>query len=169
MKYFDEWIDKDRLVKSGPLEFLKGSVIGIDAAQFSKQFLVEPLLTALGGAPIALEGFENAVRGLRDAGIEPHFVFDGLHFNKRQDVLAVSDDLSAAAFLQYEHGDATHAKHTFQELSECAFESSLCDSLTWLGTAIRKLDEHMDTLKAVLYRMHVPFTVAPYSAIAQVR
>lgn len=31
-----------------------------------------------------------------------------------------------------------------------------------------KLDEHMDVIKAALHRLGVPFTVAPYSALAQV-
>ena len=120
VKYFDEWIEKEHLTKTGSLDFLRGSVIGIDAAHFSKQFLIEPLLTALGGSPIALEGFENAVRSLLEANIEPHFVFDGLRFNKQSDILDVSDDINAkntAAFLQYEDEQPVHAKRTFQELS----------------------------------------------------
>ena len=119
MKYFDDWVEKERLVKHGSLDILKGSVIGVDAAHFAKQYLVEPLLTALGGAPIALENFTSAIQALRDAEVEMHFVFNGLPFGKRHDPFASSHEISvqnAAAFSQYEDSEAEHARRAFQSL-----------------------------------------------------
>ena len=119
MKFFDEFLERERLVKHLAIESLKGSVIGLDAAHFAQQFLVEPLLTALGGAPIALEGFTDAIHSLRDAGIGLHFVFNGLQFGKRNDPFAHSDQINshnAAAFSQYEQGQAGAARRAFQSL-----------------------------------------------------
>ena len=119
MRYFDEWAEKERLVKHGPLPFLKGSVIGIDAAYFAKQFLVEPLLTALGGSPIALEGISNAVKNLKNAGIGLHFVFDGLQYVRNDNPFASSDIINTsnhAAFTQYEGQQPETARRSFQIL-----------------------------------------------------
>ena len=119
VKYFDEWVDKDRLAKQAPLEVLKGSVIGVDAAYFSKKFLTEPLLTALGGSPIALEVLTSAVRDLKDTGIELHFVFNGLSFKRPSDPFSLSNWTSkqnAEAFAAYEDETPERARHTFQEL-----------------------------------------------------
>lgn len=98
---------------------MKGSVVGVDAAYFSKKFLTEPLLTALGGAPIALETLTNAIRDLKEAGIELHFVFNGLSFKKSSDTFAQSNWINkqnAEAFAAYEDETPERARQTFQEL-----------------------------------------------------
>ena len=107
------------LRRSVCLQFLNGSVIGIDAAYFAKQFLNEPLLTALGGSPIALEGFTNAIRNLKDAGLQLHFVFDGLQSGKIDDDFASADYINnhnKAAFTQYESHQPELARRAFQSL-----------------------------------------------------
>ena len=119
VRYFDEWVDKERLVKHGPLHFLKNSVIGIDAAYFLKQFIYESVLTALGGSPIALEAIANAVKNLQDAGIGLHFVFNGLQYGKMEDPLAKSTFINSqnhAAFTRYEGGQPEMAKRDFKLL-----------------------------------------------------
>ena len=94
-------------------------MIGIDATHFSKQFVVDPLLTALGGAPLALEGFANAVENLRAAGIGLHFVFNGLQYAKTENPFASSDFINTnndAAFVQYEGNQPEPARRSFQAL-----------------------------------------------------
>lgn len=119
MQYFYEWVEKERLVKYGPLEYLKGSVIGVDASHFCKQFLIEPLLTALGGSPIALEGITSAVKTLTDAGIGLHFVFNGLQYAKADDPFSNSNFINnnnSLAFGQYEGQQPESARRSFQVL-----------------------------------------------------
>ncbi|KAL9131831.1 MAG: hypothetical protein Q9217_000358 [Psora testacea] len=152
VRYFDEWVDKERLVKHGPLQFLKGSVIGIDAAYFLKQFIYESVLTALGGSPIALEAIANAVKNLKNAGIELHFVFNGLEYGKVEDPFAGPNFINSqnhAAFVKYESGQPELAKRDFKLLAE------------------PKLDEFTSTFRMALHDLGVSFTVAPYSALAQ--
>ncbi|KAG8530353.1 uncharacterized protein KY384_004855 [Bacidia gigantensis] len=170
VRYFEEWIEKERLLKHGPLEFLKGSVIGIDAAYFAKQFLVEPLLTALGGSPIALEGFTNAVKNLKNAGIRLHFVFNGLQYARSEDAFATSKSINSQnndAFTVYENQQPEIARRAFQKLGSFARDFQPCEIVTHRCIASQKLDEHMSTLKFALHDMDIPFTVAPYSALAQ--
>ena len=119
VQYFDDWVEKERLLKYGPLDYLKGSVIGVDASHFCKQFLIEPLLTALGGSPIALEGITNAVKTLTDAGIGLHFVFNGLQYVKLDDEFAGPDFINTnngLAFGQYEGQQPDLARRSFQVL-----------------------------------------------------
>ena len=119
VKYFDEWVDEEGLVKFGTLQCLKGARIGIDAASFSRQFIAEPLLTALGGAPIALEGVRNALQNLLDADISLHFVFNGLQFIKVADPFAKPDRVNidnSAAFAQYESQRPVEARRAFSTL-----------------------------------------------------
>ena len=135
MRYFDEWAEKERLIRHGPLHFLKGSVIGIDATHFCKQFLVDPLLTALGGSPLALEGFTNAVQNLKDGGIGLHFVFTGLQYAKTENPFASSDFINTnnhAAFAQYEDNQPEHARRSFQVLGLFLNSFDVIDDLLML-------------------------------------
>ena len=165
-------MEKDRLAKHGPLELLKGSVIGIDAASFAKKFLTEPLLTALGGSPIALDALTNTLKQLRASGLELHFVFNGLSFRRPADPFSLSQWTSAKnaqAFTAYEEESTERAGLTFQELGALFFCESLdSPKLTHLDMTVKSnLDDHMDVIKAKLHELNIPFTVAPYSALAQ--
>lgn len=127
MQDFDVWVEKERLIKYGPLEYLKGSVIGVDASHFYKQFSIEPLLTALGGSPIALKGITDAVKSLNDAGIQLHFVFNGLQYMKAQDPFSNSEFINtnnAHAFQQYEGQQSDLGKRAFQDLG--LFQENFC-------------------------------------------
>ncbi|KAL9098506.1 MAG: hypothetical protein Q9163_005846 [Psora crenata] len=118
-RYFEEWAEKEKLIRHGPLQFLKGSVIGIDAAYFLKQYIYESVLTALGGSPIALEAVANAVKNLREAGIELHFVFNGLQYGRVEDPFAGPNFINSqnhAAFLKYEGGQPELARRDFNML-----------------------------------------------------
>ncbi|KAJ5107072.1 XPG N-terminal [Penicillium angulare] len=75
--------------QSLPLSALKGAVIGIDAAHYIQQHLVnqstrEALLGALGGFPFALKNnIEKELQTLKSIGIGCIFVFNGLEFGKK--------------------------------------------------------------------------------------
>lgn len=99
-----------------PLTCLNGSVIGIDATYYLEGFLQpakEPLLSALGGYPLALEStIVKELSDLQNAGFKPHFVFNGLDFGIKDDPFAPSIQASrnnALAFATYERDLATEA------------------------------------------------------------
>ena len=101
------------------MSLLKGSLIGVDAAYFLKQFIYESVLTALGGSPIALNAIKNAVKALKNAGIEMHFVFNGLQYGRVEDPFAGTNFINSqnhAAFTKYENGEPELAKRDFELL-----------------------------------------------------
>ena len=82
----DEWAS-GRVQKLN-LSALKGAVIGIHASHYLDQHLnhhvtKEPLLIALGGFPFALKAnIERELKALKELGVSPLFVFDGLQVSK---------------------------------------------------------------------------------------
>lgn len=113
---FDAWAAK--LTKALPLYHLKGSVVGCDAAHFLRSLHREPLLSALGGSPLALGSkIAEAVTYLRDAGLVLHFVFNGLDFGVKGDPFTASASTTQAvdnAFELYESKSAQQAKNVFE-------------------------------------------------------
>lgn len=111
----DAW--HQTVAKSMPLTCLNGSVIGIDATYYLEGLLQppakEPLLSALGGYPLALEStIVKELSDLQNAGFKPHFVFNGLDFGIKDDPFAPSIQSSrnnALAFATYERDLATEA------------------------------------------------------------
>ena len=96
-------------------------MIGIDAAYFLERLLTppkEPLLSALGGLPLALEAIiSKELDGLHAAGIKLHFVFDGLDCGVRADPFKASIESSAQiakAFEIYEKDMANEAISVFR-------------------------------------------------------
>lgn len=114
---FDEW--SSRLAKSMPLTCLNDSVIGIDATYYLEGLLAqEPLLSALGGYPLALEStVVKQLLELQSAGFKPHFVFDGLDFGIKDDPFGPSIEsarANAVAFDTYERNLAPEAIEIFR-------------------------------------------------------
>ncbi|MCJ1317213.1 hypothetical protein MMC15_002536 [Xylographa vitiligo] len=139
-----------------PLTSLKNSVIGIDAAYYLERIFTisrEPLLSALGGWPLA---YGVVVRkdldDLQSAGLKAHFVFNGLDYGVEDDPFkstSTSSGLIAKAFKLYEAENTTEA---VKEFKAAGVPTSAALS---------------EFLKKVLYDSKVEFTVAPYSALAQ--
>lgn len=165
-----------------PLTCLNGSVIGIDALYYLENLLAshkEPLLSALGGFPLALE--ERILKELgeiQSCGIKLEFVFNGLDWGIKDDHFAASIASARAnttAFDIYEKDQAKEAIAVFRE-----------SGLTPFGPfgALDATDYRFNTLtvnvgaptpaalvpflKKVLHENEIPFIVAPYSALAQV-
>lgn len=63
------------------MHYLHGALIGIDAQHYLETLRVESLLAVSGGTPLQLEAtIIEAVSELRDAGLQLHFVFNGLRY-----------------------------------------------------------------------------------------
>ena len=110
-----------RYVKSMPLTSLKDSVIGIDATHYLERLLVpsiEPLLSALGGYPLALEStIVKELEVLQAAGLKPHFVFNGLDYGIKDAPFKpsiMSALANASAFEIYENDMANEAINVFR-------------------------------------------------------
>ncbi|KAA6408456.1 MAG: hypothetical protein FRX48_07538 [Lasallia pustulata] len=151
---FDRWASL--YAKSMPLTCLKDSVIGIDAAYYLERLLMpskEPLLSALGGSPFGLEfAIMKELSVLQAAGFKPHFVFNGLDYGIKDDPFGpsiASSLANAAAFDIYEKEMPDAAIRLFQESG-----SPTAAALS-------------EFFKKVLYQRRIEFTVAPYSALAQ--
>lgn len=126
VQILDVW--SDRLTKSIPLSCLKDSVIGIDATYYLENWLSPPhkesLLSALGGFPLASETFIiKELQDLQAAGLQPHFVFDGLDFGIKDDPFAqsiASARANAVAFDVYERDLAAEAAERFMSSGQHA-------------------------------------------------
>ena len=168
---FDAWVGK--VTKTFDLKFLQGSVVGVDAAHYLAGLPKEPLLSALGGSPLALEAaISKAIAELHAAGLTLHFVFDGLDSGLNDDPFAASERaarLNNEAFALYESHQAEPAKQAFQSSGPCLLNgvSSSCNADNSLGAS--DFAALFEIMKKTLHENGVPFTVAPYSALAQVR
>jgi hypothetical protein len=86
------------LSEVAPLSELNGAVIAIEAGLYLSRLLVhpdsrEPLLAALGGIPFTMRRtVTNDVNKLREAGITPFFVFDGMAGAKTREPFRRADE-----------------------------------------------------------------------------
>lgn len=146
------------LTQTCPLSALKDTRLGIDVSFYLKQLLSspstsEPLVAALGGAPIALiSHIENDLRALEKARIKPVFVLNGIPPNKRARPFSYEDPKVKQrhrAWEAYENGDvdATH-------------------SLLSASNSIHHPDLYRLILRAFRHR-NVEFLIAPYLASGQ--
>ncbi|KAL8815851.1 MAG: hypothetical protein Q9223_005053 [Gallowayella weberi] len=136
-----------------PISYLNDSVIGIDAAYYLESTAKEPLLSALGGFPLGLES--SIVRELNDlqsVGLRPHFVFNGLDYGIDDDSFGPSLTCAANIALAFETYESNQAPRSAQ-----MFKTS----------GAPKPAELTEFLKRTLHKHGFPFTVAPYSALAQ--
>ena len=114
-----------------PIGFLKDSVIGVDATYFLQNFLdlpTEPLKSALGGWPLALETkiVEN-VTILKGAGIKLHFVFNGLDYGLKDELFKTSISAAATnakAFELYEINEPTQSASLFSSSGPLSLEKT---------------------------------------------
>lgn len=146
------------LTQSAPLSALKDTRLGIDLSFYLKQLLSspstsEPLVAALGGAPIALiSHIENDLRALERARVKPVFVLNGIQPNKRVRPFSYEDPRVKQrhrAWEAYENGqvDVTH-------------------SLLSASNSVHHPDLYRAILRALRHR-NVEFLVAPYLASGQ--
>ena len=117
---FEAWV-APRLTHSMPLSCLSGSVIGVDAIYYLETLLAahkEPLLSALGGFPLALENtVKKELDDIQSSGLKLHFVFNGLDFGIKDDPLRPSvkaAQANAQAFETYESDRAQEAIEIFR-------------------------------------------------------
>lgn len=146
------------LAQTCPLSALKDTRLGIDLSYYLKQLLSspstsEPLVAALGGAPIALiSHIENDLRALEKARIKPVFILNGIQPNKRQRPFSYEDPRVKQrhrAWEAYENGqvDVTH-------------------SLLSASNSMHHPDLYRAILRAFRHR-NIEFLVAPYLASGQ--
>lgn len=159
------------MAKSFDLKFLKDCTIGVDVAYFLRSLPKESLQPALGGVPLCLETKAIArINDLQAAGLQLHFVFNGLDSGIGYDPVARAARAAEAnhkAFSIYEARHAAEANEMFRssgmliqdEQVQAAFDTSL---------GLSDITSMSETLKKTLYEHGIPFTVAPYSALAQV-
>jgi len=106
-----------------PLANLSNCLVGVDAAYYLDSFLAppvkEPLLSALGGFPLALEqAIIKDLDALRTAGLKLYFVFNGLDHGIVDDPFGpsiVSARANAAAFKIYDADMANEAIIEFKK------------------------------------------------------
>ena len=115
---FDVWAADKGIAKAFDLKFLRDRVIGIDAAYYILNLDKDPLLSALGGSPLAFEStVSNALKHLQNAGLKLHFVFSGLDSGIGSDSLtnsARAAQLGSEAFSLYENEQVKQAKDVFK-------------------------------------------------------
>lgn len=120
---FDDWAahsaNRDRVEKSMPISTLSESIIGVDAAYYLENHPKEPLVSALGGFPLAFEtSIVKELGDLQAVGIRPHFVFNGLDNGINDDPFGpslASAQASAIAFETYARGEPTAAIELFRK------------------------------------------------------
>ena len=129
-------------------------------------------MSALGGPPLAFESTViNVVKLLQDAGLKLHFVFNGLDSGIGSDSLTSSAraaQLGDEAFTLYETQEAKKAKDVFKA-SGMLLINCLASRIVSSGISGQCHPSTLsEILKKTLHEQGVPFTVAPYSALAQV-
>lgn len=108
-----------------PLSCLSGGIIGVDATYYLEVLLSahkEPLLSALGGFPLALENtIKKELDDIQSSGLRLHFVFSGLGFGTKDDPFRYSVQAAEAnvrAFEIYESDNAQAAIEIFRVSGE---------------------------------------------------
>ena len=111
------------------------------------------------------------MKHLQDAGLKPHFVFDGLESGVGKDPVTCSTKAAQFdndAFTLYETEQAKKARDLFQESG--ALTSTFILKLELIGlSGLWYPSALTEILKKTLHEQGVAFTVAPYSALGQVR
>lgn len=153
-------------------------MVGIDANYYLENWLSPPqkeaLLSALGGFPLASEAaIIKELQDLQAVGLKLHFVFDGLDFGIKDDPFTqsiTSARANAVAFDVYERDLAAEAAERFMSSGQkekfyMKFDTRVSDVILGSPTPVAL----SSFLKKILHENDIPFTVAPFSALAQVR
>jgi hypothetical protein len=108
-----------QVAKQFDIKFLRDCTIGVEAIEFLRRLPEDALLSALGGAPLALESsVKHATTELRNAGLKLHFVFDGLDSSVHGYSLLRSVNaahLISEAFSLYENAQVADAYDSFRK------------------------------------------------------
>lgn len=111
------------------------------------------------------------MKHLQDAGLKLHFVFNGLESGVGKDPVTCSTkaaQFDSEAFTLYEAELAKKARDLFQESG--ALNSTFMLGLELIGlSGLWYPSALSEILKKTLHEQGVAFTVAPYSALGQVR
>ena len=114
---FEDWALANHSAKQFDLKFLRDCTIGIDASHFLQNLPQEALLSALGGAPLALEATVlSAIAALQESGLKLHFAFNGLASRIGEDSSRRATQaalLTSNAFKLYEEKHLTEAYKNF--------------------------------------------------------
>lgn len=112
---------------------LDGATVAIEAKFFLRKYFdregesYEPLLPALGGLPFGLEAFlDKELAALRECGIHPIFIFDGLDSGKKHgpfEMTRKSSERNKAAWDLYAQSQRQESRIQQEELVE-AFRRS---------------------------------------------
>ena len=109
-----------------PIRNLDGCVVGVDAGYFLRNLGPEGVLSALGGSPLSLGSRITAlVTKLRDAGLSPYFMFDGLEYGTRTDPFTTAANSTRAVnegFALYEASNAEDANRKFKLAGEVSWK-----------------------------------------------
>ena len=93
-------------------------MVGIDAAYFLNSLGPEGVLSALGGSPLSLRArITDAVTHLQNAGLELHFLFNGLDHSSRSDPFAAAAGSTRAVdegFSLYDASSTDEANKIFK-------------------------------------------------------
>ncbi|KAL1953984.1 hypothetical protein VTO42DRAFT_1870 [Malbranchea cinnamomea] len=156
IRALDEWANARS--QTLPLSALKGAAVGIHASYYLDQHLnhhitKEPLLGALGGFPFAQRAnIERELQALKDQGITPVFVFDGLEVGKPVSDLPLRAQNARAFERAWELYDQQQA-------------DQVVDAFSNAGST--KPETLYKFLQRILRDQGIEFLVAPYSASAQ--
>lgn len=122
--------------ETGELEQLRGCRVGIEAAEYLNQRILnhprakEPLVPALGGLPLALaQHIEEDLAAFRSFEIEPYFVFSGLDITKQGNPFGhktAEATVNADAWNLYDSHQAEASVARFGESSMAVGEDVVC-------------------------------------------
>ncbi|KAJ5024177.1 temperature dependent protein affecting M2 dsRNA replication-domain-containing protein [Bipolaris maydis] len=145
--------------ETGELEHLRGCRVGIEAAEYLNQRILnhprakEPLVPALGGLPLALaQHIEEDLAAFRSFEIEPYFIFSGLDITKQGNPFGhktAEATVNADAWNLY---DSHQAEASVARFGESTYVTP---------------EDLFRALQSILTEQKTRWTVAPYSAWAQ--
>lgn len=126
---FKQWAESEGFIQTDLLESFKDTRIGFDAEVFINNLLSntntrEPLLPALGGLPFALtQHIDAELEQLREAKIEPYFMFNGIELACRDRKTLLKDSQKAVKVLEsawdvYDQGRGDDAVANFGKICE---------------------------------------------------
>lgn len=138
------------------LSDLSGATIGIDASSYLSFLLTsydEPLLTVLGGLPLAFRHHISIhLEFLRQNGITPIFIFNGLDIGRKYTPFKTSDETTKSI----SEGWDLYVKGLGQEAVKKFGQSKHA-----------KPEQYNRLLQSILHEKNIDFIVAPYDSAAQ--
>ncbi|KAI4615582.1 uncharacterized protein J4E87_009041 [Alternaria ethzedia] len=147
------------LGETGELEQLRNCRVGIEAAEYLNQRILnhprakEPLVPALGGLPLALtQHIEDDLAQFRSFDIEPVFVFSGLDITKHDDPFRQKETEASVNINAWTLYDSHEAEASVAKFGQSTYVTP---------------EDLFRALQSTLTERNIRWTVAPYSAWAQ--